>query len=165
MIQVNQTNPNVLVHWMSYIFPDPIMDWLISFLMPISNFLGIPAHLSISFFYILTCTFASLIVYAALGSLLMVHILFVVMIVARLVTGFAPLSMWWIILIVLAIGLFFHYSFDGDDVSSSSSYDIKKQDSVIVSKVEKKDIVSEVKETIIDKEKTIEKRGALTIRK
>ena len=164
-MQVNQINPNVLTHWMSYVFPNPIMDWLLSFLRPISDFLGIPYDFSISIFYIILCSIVSLIVYASLGSFLVSQILLMILIVIGFSLGLISLSIWWI-LVFFVVMLYFIYWHGSADIN-----DIEKDHSVMeikIETVEEKAIVEKEEKTVssvVDKERVIEKRGALTIRK
>jgi len=163
MMQINQTNPNVFVHWMSYIIPNPIMDWLLSFLMPISIFFNIPVNFVVSLSYVILCFIVSLIIYAGFGSSLMAQMLLIGLIVTGLGLGLIPLSMWWI-LIVLAIMFTLWSRLDREDIVSSAvsnNLDVKSNDSVLAvsSSALKEEKIA------VDKERITEKRGALTIRK
>jgi len=163
MMQINQTNPNVFVHWMSYIIPNPIMDWLLSFLMPISIFFNIPVNFVVSLSYVILCFIVSLIIYAGFGSFLMSQILLIILIVTGFSLGLIPLSMWWILVFFAMVMLYFIYWHGSADIN-----DIEKDHSVMEIKIEtaeEKAIVEEKEIQIVDKEKVIEKRGALTIRK
>lgn len=134
---------------MSYVFPNPIMDWLLSFLRPISDFLGIPYSFSISIFYIILCSIVSLIVYASLGSFLMSQILLIILIVTGFSLGLIPLSMWWILVFFAMVMLYFIYWHGSADIN-----DIEKDHSVMEIKIEtaeEKAIVEE-KEIQIDKD-------------